>query len=148
MRDVTAGLPVGTRQHINAGFAEVRSESTKKNNNRANGHGTAQGIALYFSNLCKPSRNMVIYCAAVAANNPPQTPTHRGPRRSPISAFGNMRLFVLLAKFIQVQLTVLFNVFLSVIISTPAGRCFSNKNLILLDEIILGHFFFFWTSDA
>lgn len=32
-------------------------------------------------NLCKPSRNMVIYCATVAANNPPHTPTHTGTMR-------------------------------------------------------------------
>lgn len=84
-----------------------------------------------------------IYFATLAANNPPHTSASRGPRRSPLSSpFGNIHLFVFPAKFIQLQLTVLFSIFLSVIISTPAGRCFSNKNLILLDIIILGHFLF------
>lgn len=135
------GIPISMRlgEKASTGAAEFRLESIMRNN-RADGHSTAWGK----------------HCPLLISTNPleiwkfispPLLPitlhTHQsaqGPWRSLPSPFGNIRLFVLLAKFIQFQLTVLFSIFLSVIISTPAGRCFSNKNLILLDIIILGHF--------
>ena len=121
------------------GFAEFGSESSKKNSG-ADGRGAARGVhcpLLIFTNPREISSCILPLLLPVTL--PPHRPTW-GPW-SPLSPFGIIRLFALLAKFIQFQLTVLFSIFLCVITSTPAGLCIFNKNLILLDIIVLGHFF-------